>query len=1597
MFDELERWGGAILLFLRKILHLEVDVLYDDHIEHYLNISTSTPGAVKNARSHLVEAVSSNLTTWLHSWKDGSATQQSAVYEHRFHITTQAFKREEKFLVAGALIPRGEALLNAADAMNEIPERALPWIGAAIPLAIGDEAQPRLRVDERLFCTLPLTQSANLPFFLNGAFDLDASRTHITYGAKSGDRQVRSNWNNALLIDAAPQVIANLLNVLRERIGDHNPAAFYEMWPSQQEAGPVADLVRAVYLRLSTEPLLRIRENGVHRWVSSNEARAPNQWSKELRDAALADGLALLDPQPPSHVLNGLDDVSAQPRAWTADEVRSWLRVAKDPACPLGDAPRAVLRDRHLVMELTRRYGVGHNIDRTGLPFVIMADGRLRAFNRGTSLYIASPEIQHLFPDARQWFADTEFVTDTGLGPDRDARLLEFDIRLAVQTLCKRLQPLNGTTWRDWTPTSPLPPSEAWLQDVLRYLGRHDLRAYRAQLRTACLLPDEQNRLHSATSTAPPLCLPEGTSEQLKEALRAFGVPILQGSLDLTALLGMVSRKMDTPIGTDLLPQLNGNAVVNALSPEAVIVVDASTRGVLLDWLSEEHHQSHLDGTALERLRTLKLWPDEQGMLSAADERPLYLPSGYQPPHHLPRYRLLFCGQDNRWRPLLQALKVPVLSISVVASAIIDQVASTPDDLAILQDLRWLRDEVASDRIREEDGEEIAREVQNKLRSHRIIPSSSGERVALKELYHPDDTEVIETLGPLARHPNLKMLSNNDDDRSHWLRWMALRRTPTINDIFLRIGELIAQAQTTGTASIEDAMCRVFQHLNNPERWKNFRDWSVSVRGPTLAEKLRSLSWLPAVRSDPQYLATPGFILHEDRLYRPSEGYRFSVRNQVASQAPVFAIWPHDKMCEDLHFPIEVPLAIVVAHLRHVRDLWDGPNHTDLDGAAIDDMSRGILTKLGQASATLTVQDQSALRMLADEPCIWHPETQRFWKPASAFLQSVPGLAPLRVHISAADAVRRGLLRMGVRTEPGPGDYVSFLGEVAELHRKQVLPEGMRRNVLWAWQRLAEGDEGSALSEHPPVLTRDGKLVDPAQVLEDDAPWWRSRLDSVALPFLALGVPLSAARIAGVRSAAKEIEELLLDEGANPAPEVIAIVLRFRGHLCQREFRNGLLRLLADAHHLTLLMKGEEAITDALRLQLVAASFLKTELRCSTLYRDERFGEGETDSFLDKDRLLLALDDNEAAAHEIAAVINRRLPDVLRLADLSALEAILRCSAEKIEEILDRRKIRVLPTEAERLDLSDLDPQDSVAQKGVVSGETDVVEKSQDLTTPEPTEAGGAPPAQSGGPSRPALPQATPGGLESPTLRPVVNRATAPGSATVPSPLIPGDGTSHAQVPQSHGRLRSYISPSPGSFNGISGAVSASSVEIELAAVKYVLAEARKSALAAEQKTTDHAGRWLQIAIPGESLPRYVVVKGLSGAWDRKGIALTKDELMDAQEQGKRFWLNVVEYALDPKRATLVPIQDPWSKIYELRLDDGWRATATASFSRMPTVGSILYQEEILLGEIVEIQLMGPLQRLRIRPPEGEIRNIFFSPSLHHVTAKENIDGENDS
>lgn len=129
----------------------------------------------------------------------------------------------------------------------------------------------------------------------------------------------------------------------------------------------------------------------------------------------------------------------------------------------------------------------------------------------------------------------------------------------------------------------------------------------------------------------------------------------------------------------------------------------------------------------------------------------------------------------------------------------------------------------------------------------------------------------------------------------------------------------------------------------------------------------------------------------------------------------------------------------------------------------------------------------------------------------------------------------------------------------------------------------------------------------------------------------------------------------------------------------------------------------------------------------------------------------------------------------------------------------------------------------------------------------------------------------------------------------------------------------------------------------------------------------------------------FIEVKGLSGAWTAKGIALTPSELLCAGDKRERYWLCVVEHAVQPGSQILHLLNNPFGRADQFRFDSGWKGIAISEAGPPPLVPAPGLQIDIRgigVGTILSVKRAGGrFSKLHVILPDG--RQVFkiFEPA----------------
>lgn len=207
------------------------------------------------------------------------------------------------------------------------------------------------------------------------------------------------------------------------------------------------------------------------------------------------------------------------------------------------------------------------------------------------------------------------------------------------------------------------------------------------------------------------------------------------------------------------------------------------------------------------------------------------------------------------------------------------------------------------------------------------------------------------------------------------------------------------------------------------------------------------------------------------------------------------------------------------------------------------------------------------------------------------------------------------------------------------------------------------------------------------------------------------------------------------------------------------------------------------------------------------------------------------------------------------------------------------------------------------------------------------------------------------------------------------------------------GRLLSYAEPlsedEDGNLaeNGEEAKSTEHKTAVEKAAVEYFFATAAGQWRRASEM--EHHNKGFDVdAVALDGGEEKIEIKGQSGAWTEEGVALTPSELVMAHKMGDRYWLCVVEYALDESRRRLWLVRNPFGETTQFRFDCGWKHIAERVEGRpnRAEVGLFVDVPGKGKGRIVEVRGKAVLAKIKVELPNKGTFFTLFDPGKMTVS-----------
>lgn len=1354
----------GVLIFLKHLLRVFV---YDIDAasgakSSILSVTTSNAAQVETARRGFVERISRGGESVL---AELAAEPVRCSYQHELTVTRGSEVVSHRWqIVSGSYFDAGGAILGAARAMAEAKEKAIPWVGVAAYLAPDAKVIQPLTVEGMAYCFLPLPIRTGLPVHINGFFDLGSDRRTLTHDPNSlGRDEVRVRWNALLCQHAIPLAYADLISEMATTQTEATDLAFYSIWPDPGGAAeqPLSSVATNVYRHLDGKPVIRCATTKGEPWAEIGAVWVPPD-RPLIQQALVAEGLAVPDPPLPLHVTKGFRAAGIKLDHLGPADLRAQLQCDTDVDTPLDDAPRPALKRREWVEDLLR-YCMSEDgaIEKiAGLPLVILCDGRLHTIGKVSWVwsFLAGEAERSIYRTKPHYFVDPEFADAVKLQPSQNGKIATMGPEAFALNLWQLLDPRGGGETVPWVPDGPDLPNAAWLTDVFAYLAQHHaitlpvVQKWKVQ---PPILPDARNQLSPASFADSPMLVPKELSanQPLRDALDAFGVARIVGPAPLLDAIEQFAGVTNGAFvrfltGANLAASLKESlphwkSVNSAYSPDV--------HDPLLDFLSDERWTARYTGDDIALLRSLPLYPTEDGQVVRLDEGGVYVTPD-DPPTTPCKVKLLKLGDRGRWRGLFFKLRVPALDRATLIRDVLLPQYPECDAAQQYELLTWIRDHLRL-AVRQTEGSDAqkASALKALVSEALLIHCADGACRPAIAVYDPNQRVIQDILGDDAPVVDLRVYGQEWDEWLSFLQYLGMPPTPRPEDLLASVDRIVELAGSQGVDRVSDRIARLVSHLG--EHWELLANATVcdpcsNGNRRLLSEALAERSWLAPEVDAKRTARFAGYKTPAPRLYRPCELYPIRHAHLCASQVPISG-YPRTapKFTRAIGMPTSVPDAIVLNHFEALLGSWTNGDGTRPSLESFQASLGKIYARLGgtkdadedvedgeptQASEN-TVTTEQLRERFATKECLWDPTQRKLWRPGHVFLTRVPFFEPRRAHLKIADPDQdRGYSALGRHDEPSIDDYVQFLRDVAEEY-SDVLPPELLPQVLDVEARLADAilhaRQASVvpltIPDDVPLVTHERRFVASDATCYCDAEWYLDRLEPGRVHVLFHpGTAYSVACALRLPRLSEVITPRLVEAVGSPSdPAVHRACVQWQATLRSPQFSAGLVRLLRCVPSND--MSGVE-LSWLTRVRIIPVNSIRTELLIDRGAGPTPVGESESDDFVEsgqesqEPRIYLSQSAGSRLEMFLTRALVRHLNPLLIDRPLE-LQQILGSDPEAIDSLLTRLKV---PQFTERS----------------VEGDDGTTSDDPGVTIPDVEEAADVAPADRDGAQQPSTP-----------------------------------------------------------------------------------------------------------------------------------------------------------------------------------------------------------------------------------------------------------------
>ncbi|MGZ0710104.1 sacsin N-terminal ATP-binding-like domain-containing protein [Coraliomargarita sp. W4R53] len=1649
----LGRLAPHLLLFLRNVRFIGCykTIGSTGELEPLLEIRTENEEEVEQGRS-VINAIlkdrsADEVLEHLEGVTSGLVETQ---YSHRISVS-DGNDRQFSWMVCSGLYSGSEhRLIQLSRKMSKAGDRAIPVAGAAVCVEFDGVPFPE-DVDGGVSCFLPLSGipgASQLPVHLNGAFDLDGSRAGLTRRREGQfDHGLdRVLWNEFLIEDAVSEAYASLVSHCQRELLPH-PGDLYSIFPKSDYDYPSPfDAFRdAVYSKLSELPVFR---NARKEWVPVAELRLLDE-DPDLQRCFVLEALPVADPPLPSFVLRGLEQVDALPSQFSIEEIQAHFSLQDAGDWNLSEHPFPGLRSIARIYALTRyltRIGPG---DWDGLPIALCHDGRVRTFRNETPLFIGSSAQHRIFFDQKHWFLDPDYVDRCGLGFYRVVSFRKMDILEMLSRLSHLTTPVDVDD-AIWDSRGESGHNDAWLAQVFSEINSHTLASpgLEEALTEVCIVPADDNQLHLPGKMDTPL-LVQLKEKQVCEVLEILSVRywLLNPNNPITSEL----TKFRDTFGVvydltawDLVDTLDSQSEELEESLETWQTDKVVNR--LLALMADGIDDDAFNDTRIEKLKGLPLFQDSNGDYGPIDET-TFLVGHFSPPSDLHQGRLL--DSSNHYE-LYQKLGLRKITRKDVLETLIlpTKAEWSGDPDSCVRMMRWIRDEW-NHLVEEYEAEASLVSV---LSDVACIYSSNGTVCKPKQLYHPSVESLIDkVLGQTANYPDEDLYRHELELWNRFFSQLGLAHSPREQDLVDYIEHVIASVedQEVVTSKQREGLVAILDHVR--EHWDLVSQAAVDselLEESTLSEFLAEAEWVPPAilrdEGDPIGLWEPQGKL----LYAPKELLPVSQRRRAESVCEFLPVREFSPMMREALGVRRLPsVEQMCAHLENVVERFgEGPFEPELYKSLLKNLGQ-IYRGLGELRESL--EDDELIEALEARclefqhvPCLLIPLSKCFVRPCDVYFGSAPEtISPLKhLYRSSDSTVERGFSLLGRMEAPTVADLADALERLAELGNP--LEDYLLSAVLASlhlMKRLV--DDGQHVESAPRVFVPNaqGQLIEPEELMFNDAPMLLEQLDVDQASLLHQDAPFLIQGVYEVTRLSKVEARTCGELHPSTDSEFIRACDDLQKLIRSPEFLTGLKRIIWGAGMTP--RPGELAWLQNASVEAFRSVYCEFLVHIPS-GGEQTLGVAMVDVTFDprkEDGVFLVSEQvGDLLYNQFAAELARQL-DEQSPVERSTLVEILKRSPDQIEETLNRLKVGALRSGSFEGDIVEdvqadtafeYDEEELDDLQGAVA-DVDALSDGEELVAPPDEEGADLSDEEEEYDELEDLEEDNEGAA--PAVSPRGNSASnATRSASTSGASRSTRSGSHSSRGGNRGGRRPYA-PDPDKARNPGG--SKRRVQNDLwisrpfpeknseskprerdiandeepinekvgnAAVGWVLQYERMQGR--KPQNQDHWNKGFDvISKKGRVIDRYIEVKGIDGSWGTNGVPLSNSQLFtflepESQDNpsspliGDKFWLYVVENALDPEKVHIHMIQNPAQKATQYRFDSGWKAAGESVYNfkaLVPKEGMklIKFDHEGLPveGEILNV---GEGNYLKVRFGQQPASTVVYNPLFMQLAAE---------